>query len=259
MTSGNYVFVTYSRTDTSFVNRLVGDLREQGIDAWIDRFDLELGTPDWEEAIRTAIRGAKAVLLIATPSSRRSRYVKDELGIASMYRRTIYPVWVEGDEWMESVPLGLGSFQAIDARGAAYEEAVHQLSTAITSLIAPESSRTAAHELRNGTSGFTPRNPYKGLDPFTAQDERDYFGRESVIDELVTRIHQARDSRQRLTAIVGASGSGKSSLVMAGLLPRLISMSEMIVLPRVLPGDRTDPYPAAPQHRRGAQRPAGGR
>jgi WD40 repeat protein/type II secretory pathway predicted ATPase ExeA len=238
MPSNGYVFVTYSRTDTAVVNRLVADLREQGIEAWIDRFDLELGTPDWEEAIRTAIRGARAVLLIATPASRRSRYVKDELGIASMYRRAIYPVWAEGDEWMESVPLGLGSFQAIDARSDAYNEALKQLSTALKGLFEPM-PQAAGQQAREDAAAFTPRNPYKGLDPFTSQDERDYFGREAVIEEMVTRIHRARDTNERMVAIVGASGSGKSSLVMAGLLPRLTATATgTLVLPRVLPGER---------------------
>ena len=71
-----------------------------------------------------------------------------------------------------------------------------------------------------------PRNPYKGLRPFTQDDTRDFFGREQVVDKLVDTIaqlvaEQPAATSKRLLTILGPSGSGKSSLVMAGLLPRL--------------------------------------
>jgi formylglycine-generating enzyme required for sulfatase activity/energy-coupling factor transporter ATP-binding protein EcfA2 len=65
--------------------------------------------------------------------------------------------------------------------------------------------------------------PFPGLRPFTRNDAPIYFGREQEIEELVTRIQQ-----NRLTAVIGASGSGKSSLVWAGLLPRLADTIEVI-------------------------------
>ena len=58
--------------------------------------------------------------------------------------------------------------------------------------------------------------PFKGLAPFEAADEEFFFGRERLVDELVGRLQDAS-----LLAIVGASGSGKSSLLRAGLLPAL--------------------------------------
>jgi DNA-binding SARP family transcriptional activator len=59
-------------------------------------------------------------------------------------------------------------------------------------------------------------NPYKGLRSFTEADSADFFGRAAQADGLVHAVAEAR-----LTIVVGASGSGKSSLVHAGLLPRL--------------------------------------
>ena len=58
--------------------------------------------------------------------------------------------------------------------------------------------------------------PYKGLAPFDAEDEEFFFGRERLVTELVARLQETP-----LLAIVGASGSGKSSLLRAGLLPAL--------------------------------------
>jgi hypothetical protein len=58
--------------------------------------------------------------------------------------------------------------------------------------------------------------PYRGLHPFRQEDAPFFFGR----DEFIRRAAQSVSSRG-LTAVVGASGSGKSSAVRAGLLPCL--------------------------------------
>ena len=63
-------------------------------------------------------------------------------------------------------------------------------------------------------------NPYKGLRAFDESDSDDFFGRERLVDELVGRMN-GDGSGSRLLAVVGPSGSGKSSVVRAGLLPAL--------------------------------------
>jgi WD40 repeat protein/DNA-binding SARP family transcriptional activator len=60
------------------------------------------------------------------------------------------------------------------------------------------------------------RNPYKGLRAFGEADAVDFFGRESM-----TRLLAERLEGERFVAVVGPSGSGKSSLVLAGLVPAL--------------------------------------
>lgn len=59
-------------------------------------------------------------------------------------------------------------------------------------------------------------NPFPGLRPFEAHENHLFFGRDGQSDDLLQRL-----SRQRFLAVVGTSGSGKSSLVRAGLLPAL--------------------------------------
>jgi cell division protein FtsB len=59
-------------------------------------------------------------------------------------------------------------------------------------------------------------NPFPGLRPFEADEDYLFFGREQQTDELLRRLR-----RTRFLAVVGSSGSGKSSLVRAGLVPSL--------------------------------------
>lgn len=58
--------------------------------------------------------------------------------------------------------------------------------------------------------------PYLGLDAFREADHEIFFGRRRLVEEMVRRLEE-----KRLLAVVGPSGSGKSSLVLAGLLPDL--------------------------------------
>ena len=62
----------------------------------------------------------------------------------------------------------------------------------------------------------TLENPYPGLRPFEITESHLFFGRDQQVGELVKRLE-----RNRFLAVVGASGSGKSSLILAGLIPAL--------------------------------------
>ncbi len=59
-------------------------------------------------------------------------------------------------------------------------------------------------------------NPFPGLRPFEADEEHLFFGREPDIDDLLRKLRTSR-----FVAVVGTSGSGKSSLVRSGLMPSL--------------------------------------
>lgn len=63
-------------------------------------------------------------------------------------------------------------------------------------------------------------NPYKGLRAFDAADASEFFGREKMMTHLIGRLTET-DEHSGFLAVVGPSGSGKSSLVNAGLVPRL--------------------------------------
>ena len=65
-------------------------------------------------------------------------------------------------------------------------------------------------------AGDIPPNPYLGLSAFGEKDAAFFFGREKFTNELFEMTRH-----QQLVAVIGASGSGKSSVVFAGLIPRL--------------------------------------
>jgi len=64
------------------------------------------------------------------------------------------------------------------------------------------------------------RNPYKGLRAFTEADARDFFGRGELTQRLVARLREEGPASRFLT-VVGPSGSGKSSVVRAGVVPAI--------------------------------------
>ena len=63
-------------------------------------------------------------------------------------------------------------------------------------------------------------NPYKGLYSFEEADAENFFGREQLIDTMIERL-QEDEALSNFLAVVGPSGSGKSSVVRAGLIPQL--------------------------------------
>jgi DNA-binding SARP family transcriptional activator/class 3 adenylate cyclase/ABC-type glycerol-3-phosphate transport system substrate-binding protein len=83
------------------------------------------------------------------------------------------------------------------------------------------------------------RNPYKGLHPFTEADTDDFFGRDGLVDRLVGRLAEQVEG-SRFLAVIGPSGSGKSSVVRAGLIPTLrrgaLLGSERWLYVEMLPG-----------------------
>jgi DNA-binding SARP family transcriptional activator/WD40 repeat protein/tRNA A-37 threonylcarbamoyl transferase component Bud32 len=107
-------------------------------------------------------------------------------------------------------------------RAAAGEQNGHH------SPISSDSRRAAARQLaRSATAGV---NPYCGLRPFDEADAGSFHGRDGVAAELMALV-----TSHRLVTLVGASGSGKSSVVLAGLVPALRARGDVVVT--LVPGD----------------------
>ncbi|MBD2492296.1 caspase family protein [Aulosira sp. FACHB-615] len=78
-------------------------------------------------------------------------------------------------------------------------------------------------------------NPYRGLSSYDEKDSDLFFGREEQIQKLYQKV---ADNKQQLTLVLGASGTGKSSLVKAGLIPKLRKDDKTWrILPPFRPGE----------------------
>src|SRR5260370_7216291 len=156
-----------------------------------------------------------------------------------MYQRPVYAVWVAGTQWRDTAPLGWGGTKYIDAREERYEQVLREIVTVLSS--ASSTPGRITPPLETAEPIIEPRNPYKGLRAFTKDDATDFFGRDTLIDELMEALRESLASAEantqhtRLLAVVGPSGSGKSSMVMAGLIPCLQAGA--------LPGDQEGVYP----------------
>ena len=79
-------------------------------------------------------------------------------------------------------------------------------------------------------------NPFRGLRPFSEDDAHSFFGRDRLIAEIVRRVTEGA----RLIALIGPSGSGKSSAVRAGLIPAIrkgaVAGSDQWLVAHMLPG-----------------------
>lgn len=130
------------------------------------------------------------------------------------------------EPWREEAHARLMLVLALDGQQSAalaqYEICRRTLAEELAAPISPETEQIA-QAIRSGN--LTPTqlnegNPYKGLAHFTQDDAADFYGREAYVQRLLDRVSQGG-----LVALIGASGSGKSSLLVAGLIPELLAAS----------------------------------
>ena len=67
-------------------------------------------------------------------------------------------------------------------------------------------------------TGILERNPFPGVRSFTSAEEKYFFGRENAVAEVLDLL-----LANRFVALVGASGSGKTSLIQSGIIPALLT------------------------------------
>lgn len=129
-----HVFVSFANVDLDVVRRLAARLKEEGLAVWTGHEKLAPGTLDWEQAVRAAIDASFAVVLVASPASARSVYVRGELDIASARGLPLFSAWAHGDAWADCAPLMLTSSQYVDCRGEEFDRGVSMLAEAIRPL-----------------------------------------------------------------------------------------------------------------------------
>jgi formylglycine-generating enzyme required for sulfatase activity len=208
------VFLCHSGKDKPAVLELALKLREKGIEAWLDKAELP-GGGHWLNQAAEALGACRSCAFFVGPTGL-GQWQESELRIA-IERHVkegtfpVIPVILPGGD-PKSLPTYLNGYtwvafpQTIDD-----EEAVHRFVCYI---------RGTTPGLGRGTLRDDNECPYRGLEFFDVAHAPYFHGREELIARLVEklRINSQSKSPSRFLAIVGASGSGKSSLVRAGLV-----------------------------------------
>lgn len=103
------IFISYSRKDIAFVRKLAGDLEKAGYDVWWDVSDLR-GGDDWLRLIPAAIDASQFVIVVLSPNSITSDWVKKEYTQALSLRKRLIPIMFN----RASVPFALNTLNYID-------------------------------------------------------------------------------------------------------------------------------------------------
>jgi len=85
------VFISYSRKDKAFVQKLNNALDNAGVQAWVDWEGIELAS-DWMKTITDAIQGNDAFLFVISPDSLQSKVCADELELGIKLNKKLIPI-----------------------------------------------------------------------------------------------------------------------------------------------------------------------
>jgi formylglycine-generating enzyme required for sulfatase activity len=129
------VFLSYSRRDGSAMRQVQETLRASGLSVWTDE-GLEPGTQNWQDAIAEAVRQADAMVVLLSPNSSQSKWVKNEIGFAETLNKQIFPVLIAGDA-ATAVPISLINAQWVDGRQNLHEAVVKGLLPSLLPHVVP--------------------------------------------------------------------------------------------------------------------------
>jgi hypothetical protein len=116
------IFISYSRKDIDFVRKLAGDLEKAGYDVWWDISDLQ-GGDDWVRGIPDAISSSQFVLVVLTPASTESEWVRKEYTQALSLRKKVIPIMLVPG----SIPFSLNTINYINFATGEYADNFRKL------------------------------------------------------------------------------------------------------------------------------------
>lgn len=208
------VFLSHNSADKPAVEILARRLTDEvGLNPFLDKWHLIPGDP-WQEAIEEALDQSHTCAVFIGPGGigpweNEEMRAAIEQRVASRTFRVI-PVLLPGAERGKR-----GRLPAFLNR-ATWVEFRHSLddTEAFRRLVAGIKGQAPGRGL--ATVEAETICPYRGLQIFEAKHARFFFGREATTEWLVDELRQSH-----FLAVIGPSGSGKSSLVRAGLIPAL--------------------------------------
>jgi len=203
------VFLSHNSRDKDAVEEFAYRLLEAGVRPWFDKWDLSPGRP-WLPDIEAALGAARAVAICVGPNGL-GRVQAPELEVALMNaleqkERLVVPLLLPGAPDADALPKFLARYTWVDARTDPRAAA-----RGLRRTIFGERAQAATH--------LQGERPYRGLSAFDERSARYFFGRAKEAHDLLQELGTSR----RFIGLVGASGSGKSSLVGAGVVPAVRS------------------------------------
>jgi hypothetical protein len=121
------IFISYSRKDIGFARKLAGDLEKAGYTVWWDITDLR-GGDDWVRVIPEAIETSDFVIVVLSPDSTVSEWVRKEYTQAISLRKRIIPIMLR----TTGVPFALNTINYLDFTSeSAYAENLNALLLAL--------------------------------------------------------------------------------------------------------------------------------
>ena len=207
------VFLSHSSRDNASAGRMKAWLVLQGFEAPFLDFDKDNGIPpgaDWERTLYREIERSQAILILLSANWSASKWCDREFTCARYLGKPIFQVMETADGGPGQSPAP--DLQVIDLR-LERQAGLEQLKKQLVEI---------ALTAQGGFPWDGTRPPYPGLLAFEQEDAPIYFGRDEEILHLIERLTARRTlGGARLLVLLGASGSGKSSLLRAGVLPRL--------------------------------------
>src|SRR5258706_1541064 len=227
------IFISHSSEDKELADEVRTRLKEQNhVPVFLD-FDPEHGIPagsNWERELYSHLSGCRAVIVLCSEHSMKSQWGFAEIAYARAMKKHLFPVKV-ADCTITSL---LADTQTIDLTKDR-EEGYRRLWAGL---------REVGLDPASVFEWDGKRSPFRGLEPFEEKDAAVFLGREKEIQSLIADLSHSRGVRDpRLFVVRGASGSGKSSLIRAGVLPRLSGdPDKWIVLEPFRPADTGGPF-----------------
>lgn len=229
------VFLSHNSRDKPAVERVGEKLRRGGIEPWLDKWHLTPGRP-WHEELAVVLRACAACAVFVGPHGL-GDWVREELAVALERAARdrgfrLFLVLLPGlPEPFDatSLPPFLSTRTWIDLRkGVDDARGIQALINAVKGV--PLGPETVTE--RDGDVC-----PYRGLSTFGEEHSDLFFGRNADIQRLIEKLKTSR-----FLAVLGPSGSGKSSLVRAGLIPALrkgaLPGSETWTIRTLVPGSQ---------------------
>lgn len=225
------LFISHSSHDNGLAQELQTRMAERDYhDAFLD-FDPENGIPagrNWERELHSKLRQCSAVIAVCSEHYTRSQWCFAELVYAKAAGKDIFALRTD-----EATHPLLSERQTIDLRatGAKRDEQFERLWAGL---------RRAGIDPSVSGPWDERRPPYPGLLAFSEQDAPIFFGRDEVVEETLSALRRMyHQGAPAWLMVLGASGSGKSSVVRAGLLPRLRCQTDRFIVAKPMrPGGR---------------------